>query len=119
MNVPKPRKQCKKCPWRVGVNPFDIPNGYCPTKHANLSSTIAEPGALVLDGPLRMMACHETHDTPCVGWVVNQLGEGNNIPLRLAVLLGSVSGNVRTIGKQHATLEETLPKGKKKRKSLP
>lgn len=42
----KPRRQCKKCPWKVSTDPYDIPNGYCPDKHAKLSSTVAEPGDL-------------------------------------------------------------------------
>lgn len=103
--------QCAKCPWRKSTNPHDIPNGYCVQKHRNLKNTVAEPGAIVLGGPLRMMACHETHSTPCVGWLVNQLGNGNNIALRLHVI-GSRDlryGKLKTIGEQHATLEDTLP----------
>ena len=34
---------------------------------------------------LRVMACHETQDAHCVGWLHHQLGEGNNIPLRLSM----------------------------------
>jgi len=113
-----PRKQCRKCPWRVDVDPFDIPDGYCPMKHAALDSTIAEPGALRLGQPLRMMACHETKPgsaLPCVGWLVNQLGEGNNIGLRIAAMTGQVDTNVVTVGKQHATLEDTLPHAVRRR----
>ena len=51
----KPRKQCKKCPWRVSTNPREIPGGYCEKKHAALSKTIAEPGAINLGGALRVM----------------------------------------------------------------
>jgi len=37
-------KQCKACPWRVGVQPDqDIPNGYCAAQHAALKCTI-KPG---------------------------------------------------------------------------
>lgn len=105
------RKQCRKCPWRVDVDPNEIPNGYCPTKHAKLESTIAQPGQFS-SGPLRVMACHETpvgKEVPCVGWLVHQLGPGNNFPLRLAVMGGRIDGNVETVGEQHATLEDTLP----------
>lgn len=31
------RTQCAKCPWKVTTDPFDIPDGYCPTKHAALA----------------------------------------------------------------------------------
>lgn len=39
--------QCAKCPWRVDVDPHDIPNGYCEVKHRALESTIARPGELL------------------------------------------------------------------------
>jgi len=88
------RRQCAHCPWKVSTNPFDIPNGYCPTKHAALQETIARVPSLT--SPVRMMACHETKpgkELPCVGWLANQLGPGNNIGLRLAVRSGRVSAD--------------------------
>lgn len=107
----KPRQQCKKCPWKTTTNPRVIPNGYCSAKHAALSSTIAEPGSLRRGG-LRVMACHETppgKELACVGWLVNQLGPGNNIALRLVVMTGQIDGNVKTVGPQHERFEDTLP----------
>lgn len=108
-----PRRQCKKCPWKLGADPFEIPNGYCPTQHRALSATIARAGDVsTIDQPLRLMACHETkvpRQLPCVGWLHNQLGSGNNIPLRLAVIAGRVDADVETVGPQHATLEDTFP----------
>ena len=101
-------RQCAKCPWRKGVDPHDIPNGYCPTKHRALEDTIAEPGALTF-GTLRIMACHETHKEPCVGWLANQLGPGNNLALRLAVISGRIGADFKTIGPQHERFEDTLP----------
>ncbi|WP_147283028.1 DUF6283 family protein [Pseudorhodoferax soli] len=102
--------QCEKCPWRVGVDPHDIPDGYCETKHQALADTIAEPGQLPVPGaPLRAMACHETDDAHCVGWVNHQLGPGNNIPLRLSVLSCSNIGKLRLRGEQHPSFEATLP----------
>lgn len=111
MTTIKPRRQCAKCPWKTSTDPCDIPNGYDEGKHRALSSTIAEPGALRPDG-LRM-ACHETpqgKELPCVGWLVNQLGPGNNIGLRFAVATGRIDGNVRTVGPQHERFEDTLPR---------
>lgn len=105
------RKQCKHCPWKVGTDPNEIPNGYCAKKHAGLSSTIAKPGELNL-GALQVMACHETPfgmERPCVGWLANQLGPGNNIGLRLAVSSGRIDANFELDGEQHLTLGETLP----------
>ena len=109
----KERVQCRKCPWKVSTDPRQIPGGYCERKHAKLTSTIAEPGEIRL-GPVRIMACHQTErgaELPCVGWLANQLGEGNNLSLRLAVMNGRVDANVRTVGPQHARLEDTLPQG--------
>lgn len=103
--------QCAKCPWRQDVDPHDIPHGYSPEKHAALASTIAEPSDLsFLDGrPLRAMACHETHDAHCVGWLAHQLGPGNNIALRLAMRNCENVNRIELRGPQHATFEETLP----------
>lgn len=108
-----PRKQCSACPWKKSTDPNEIPNGYCATKHAELSSTIADPGNIQVSDGLRMMACHETSvgaEKPCVGWLVHQLGVGNNIGLRLAIIRGRVDANVRTVGPQHERFESTLPK---------
>jgi len=109
----KPRRQCAKCPWKVDTDPHDIPGGYCPEKHKKLGSTIAEPARIPIPGsPLRLMACHETaegKELPCVGWLENQLGAGNNIGLRLAVSCGQFDANIETVGPQHQRLEDTLP----------
>ena len=107
------RRQCKKCPWRVDANPRDIPGGYCERKHQALQRTI-DDGAGTLVGPVRMMACHETPrgaELPCVGWLMNQLGPGNNLGLRLAVRSGRVSADVELVGEQHQRFEDTLPRG--------
>jgi Family of unknown function (DUF6283) len=106
------RKQCAKCPWRKDVDPRDIPDGYDPKKHAALKNTIAGP-SVTFSGALHVMACHETRvgrERPCVGWLVNQLGEGNNICLRMAVVGGRIDANVETVGEQHARFEDTLPR---------
>lgn len=100
--------QCKKCPWRADVDPHDIPNGYCETKHKGLAKTIAEPGALNL-GPLNVMACHETDDAHCVGWLAHQLGPGNNIGMRLQMMTCENRDKIRLVGEQHETFEDTLP----------
>jgi uncharacterized protein DUF6283 len=101
----KPRRQCAKCPWKVSTDPHNIPNGY------RLACTIAKPGDLRVGG-LRVMACHEApvgRELPCVGWLHNQLGPGNNIALRLAALSGRINANVQTVGPQHERFEDTLP----------
>lgn len=104
------RRQCAKCPWKVGVNPHDIPHGYCEAKHRGLARTIAQPGDI--RGSDSLMACHETPvgaEKPCVGWLVHQLGPGNNIGLRFMVAFGQVDADVETVGPQHECFEDTLP----------
>jgi len=70
--------------------------------------------------PTRTMACHETTDTnrlACVGWLMHQLWRGNNIGLRLAASAGHVDTNVETVGPQHQTFEDTLPKKRRTRRT--
>lgn len=107
----KRTKQCAKCPWRKVVDPRDIPNGYSEEKHRALESTIARPGDLsaLASNEIRVMACHETHDTHCIGWLVNQLGAGNNIALRLDMLSCENADKIRLVGAQHESFEDTLP----------
>lgn len=111
MTVAK-NKQCKACPWKRSTRPSkDIPNGYCAEKHARLNNTIAQPGDLRgIGGTLRIMACHESgegEERACVGWLYNQLGEGNNIALRMHARSGRF-GELVLVGPQHNTFEETL-----------
>lgn len=106
------RRQCKKCPWKVRVDPRTIPRGYSEARHAALAET-CQSGLASLVGPWKVMACHEFPpgaEKPCVGWIVNQLGPGNNLALRMAVRVGLVDADVRTVGSQHATFEATLPR---------
>lgn len=107
----KRTKQCKKCPWRKDVDPHDIPNGYCETKHKKLKRTIAEEGDLrvLSSGVMRVMACHETDDAHCVGWLDHQLGVGNNIPLRMKMLSCENADQIKLVGEQHESFEDTLP----------
>jgi hypothetical protein len=110
------RKQCARCPWKKGVDPNTIPNGYDVEKHKALKNTIAAPGSLQ---NTHIMACHETNvgrELPCVGWLVNQLGVGNNVFLRLRVVQGVIDDDVRTVGAQHTTFEATLPSKRRKAK---
>lgn len=99
--------QCEKCPWRVEVDPHDIPNGYCETRHRALEKTIARPGDLL--GSAYAMACHETHDAHCIGWLVHQIGPGNNIGLRMRMMTCENAKAIKLRGEQHETFEDTLP----------
>jgi len=106
------RRQCAKCPWKVTTDPYDIPNGYCPDQHRNLTNTIARPGEPRFVGEMRIMACHESmvgKEVPCVGWLDNQLGPGNNLMLRFAVFKGRISADYELDGPQHESIEDTFP----------
>lgn len=104
----KRTKQCEKCPWRVEVDPREIPNGYDEAKHRALEKTIAIPGDIRGSG--YAMACHETHDAHCIGWLVNQVGPGNNIGLRIRMMSCENAKFIKLRGEQHERFEDTLPK---------
>src|SRR6476659_2771715 len=106
----KRTRQCAKCPWRKDVNPRDIPNGYSETKHRGLQSTIACDPLSSITEPTHAMACHESHDAHCVGWIVNQMGPGNNIGLRIRLASCANVCDIRSAGEQHMTFAETLPR---------
>jgi hypothetical protein len=107
-------RQCKTCPWRVGVDPArDIPGGYSVELHHSLRRTIAEPGVIDLGGFLEAMACHYSplgEEFACAGWVHNQLGPGNNLALRIAVRRGQVPAPI-VDGPQRESFDDTLPRG--------
>ena len=107
--------QCAKCPWKVSTNPYDIPDWYSEEKHKELKKTIAKDLSYTIPDVMHLMACHHSTDTEkehCVGWLNNQLGEGNNIPLRLLMMGCENINEITVYGKQHRTFEETLPKNK-------
>ena len=103
--------QCVKCPWRVEVDPNEIPDGYSQDKHRALACTIAKPADLAeaFGTALPAMACHETEDAHCLGWLVNQLGPGNNIRLRISMMSCENGKAIRLRGEQHECFEDTLP----------
>jgi hypothetical protein len=107
--------QCAKCPWKKSTNPHDIPNGYDFEKHKRLNKTIAKEGLFNLvkalaASEIHIMACHEAHEDPCLGWLMHQIGPGNNVPLRLKYFACENLGEVKLIGPQHENFEDTLPK---------
>lgn len=103
-------KQCSKCPWLTNTDPYTIPDGYDVEKHQALAGTIAEPGVIPTDTNLRVMACHETDSDYCIGWLNHQLGEGNNIGLRVRFMNCTNAGDIELIGEQHPNFESTLPR---------
>ena len=113
--------QCKTCPWRVDCVPDeDIPNGYREDLHRALACTIQSGEAslrtALSGGPMHVMACHYSEpgtESYCAGWIENQIGPGNNIAVRLAVMRGTMP-RPKCIGAQHETLNATLPKRRRR-----
>ena len=106
----KRTKQCEKCPWKVGVDPHTIPNGYSEELHENLRDTIATDTSI--NNEVKVMACHlskKDHEMHCIGWLVNQIGVGNNIPMRISLLTCTNADQIEVYGEQHPTFEDTLP----------
>ncbi len=102
--------QCKNCPWRVDADITKIKN-YDPKQHEGLECTIAKSE---LDyEPRALMACHHSKEgspEPCIGYLNNQLFEGNNIPLRLRAKRWENVEDIKIIGEQLKTFEETKRK---------
>ncbi len=109
--------QCAKCPWRVDVDPHDIPDGYSVEQHRALVGTIAPPPGEQVPGlfearPIRVMSCHEhtlAEEVECIGWLSNQMGPGNNIQLRMKLMDCENFRQLQTVGEQHQRFEDTLP----------
>lgn len=101
-----PRKQCASCPWKRSVNPDSLPGGYGHVdREAVARASIGDTVSLRREAP--RMGCHVVRPgpvLPCVGWLVQQLGPGNNLALRMDVMVGRVDGNVETVGPQRASL---------------
>ena len=105
-------KQCKTCPWKLSTTVVDIPH-YDRTRHENLIDTIAdETGNLSgINSPIKIMACHHSIDGKeyeCIGWLYNQLGSGNHIPLRMEMMLCSNANKIEVDGEQKDTFDETF-----------
>lgn len=113
--------QCKACPWRVGVDPWTAIPTYDHAKHVALANTVAAPDLdvegtvdhmnAVLSGakPMHVMTCHETDAAHCIGWLANQLGDGNNLLLRLQVMSCTNVHRLRLRGPQHPDFASTVP----------
>lgn len=115
----KRTRQCAKCPWKKSTDPHEIPRGYSEERHYALANTIAEPGSCRLGGDLRVMACHESpvgEEAHCIGWLMHQLGPGNNIGLRLQMSRCENIQHVHLDGPQHERFEDTLPRKRKRRR---
>lgn len=107
-------KQCANCPWRVDSDPHAI-NNYSLLQHQTLESTIAKDTNLNL--AVKAMACHESseaHSTHCIGWLHQQLNDGNNLGLRLSMANCENADRIEVVGPQHQIFIDTLPESKPK-----
>lgn len=108
--VNKTVTQCKSCPWRIDCVPDrDIPN-YVPALHEGLTRTIQSGLGTIFQKERHVMACHYSkpgEEFPCAGWLANQLGPGNNIGVRMAVMTGQMPAP-EIDGPQHERFEDTL-----------
>lgn len=114
-------KQCLNCPWRKDADLSSIPR-YNPRHHSELENTMAEASIwgqeILLNTVLNVMACHystEGDDRHCIGWLMNQVGPGNNIPLRLHMRSCRNVHEIELVGEQHECFEDTLPENRKER----
>jgi hypothetical protein len=110
-------KQCKTCPWRVGCVPERDILGYSVKLHRKLDKTIQSGLRSLFSESRHVMACHYSkpgEERHCAGWLANQLGPGNNIGLRLAVMKG-VAPTPVVDGLQHERFEDTLPKRRRRK----
>ena len=100
-------KQCATCPWKKSTTVENIPK-YEVEKHQELSETIADMNALL--STTKNMACHydEGEGRYCIGWLSNQLGPGNNIPLRMRFMQCENVNEIQLDGEQVSSFEETF-----------
>lgn len=104
-------KQCNTCPWKLSATVADIPN-YSIDRHEKLIDTIAdETGNLSKIGqPIKIMACHNSsdgHEYECIGWLYNQLGRGNHIPLRMMISCSNAK-DIEVDGQQKDSFKDTF-----------
>ena len=103
--------QCRSCPWRVACVPDkDIPR-YDRELAKGLTRTIQSGIASMFQKERHVMACHYSkpgEEFACAGWLHNQIGVGNNLGVRIAVMTGHHPVPVID-GDQHESYEDTLP----------
>ncbi len=103
-------KQCKTCPWKKSVTVADIPN-YSLETHEDLWDTIADETGnadRIQSKSISTMTCHKSIKSMCVGWIHNQLGTGNNIPLRVQMTFYSNVKEIEIDGEQKKSFGETF-----------
>lgn len=105
-------KQCKGCPWKESIDPATIPNGFDYEVHQRLLDNTPEAGEFNVT-ELHIMSCHHSNDRDgmmCIGWLENQLGVGNNIPLRFKMRNCTNIDQIKVYGKQKKDFRDVRPK---------
>lgn len=103
--------QCRLCPWKKSIDPATIPNGFDYGAHKNLIDHRPSEGVFFVK-EMHVMACHHSNDKDnmyCIGWLHNQLGEGNNIPLRIQMRNCENIGEIKVYGEQRENFEDVKP----------
>jgi hypothetical protein len=99
--------QCATCPWRVGIKPSrDVPD-FDPGIYDRMRSSLREGVASMAEKKRIVMECHNGKrgaNRPCAGWLHHQLGVGNNLGVRLAVITERMP-TPKVFGEQHEDLE--------------
>lgn len=100
-------KQCESCPWRVDVKPSrDVPN-FGPGIYDRMQASLRTGLESMAEKTRLVMECHNGKrgaNRPCAGWLHHQIGVGNNLGVRLAVMTGR-SPVPKIDGEQHENLE--------------
>lgn len=99
--APKPVKQCKTCPWKASVVPSrDVPD-YGPGIYDRMRSSSRSGIESMREATRIVMECHvgKRRNRPCAGWLYYQIGDGNNLAMRLAVMVGRLP-NPQVSGEQ-------------------
>lgn len=104
---PKTVRQCKTCPWKTSVVPSrDVPN-YDPGIYERMQASLRTGVESMTEKVRLVMECHNGKrgaNRPCAGWLHHQLGVGNNLGVRLAVISGRMPAP-KVVGEQHEDLE--------------
>ncbi len=107
---PETVKQCKTCPWRVAVKPSrDVPD-FDPGIYERMQGTLREGLSTLSSKTRTIMECHNGKrgaNRPCAGWLHHQIGVGNNIGVRMSVMVGKLPVP-EVIGEQHESLEDLV-----------
>lgn len=106
-------KQCDSCPWKKGIMPEDITQGFDLEYYQGVREQFQASGLESIHKQHKQMACHmhpDSNPTPCVGWLINQAGIGNNLFIRLQLMQVENSCDLQVDGEQHNSILDFFSK---------